>query len=477
MKPGRNDPCPCGSGKKYKKCCLLAERPVDGDLMPRILGRCSDMAAEALMQHAREMCGRDVLTRAWMEFWGTEDVLEAAWPRDSPYMPLFVCWMLYHWIPWKEDDVDLEPGVPSERTVASSCVRHEGWRVDEPTRRFIDSARRAPLSFWQAGTVEPGKGFLLRDMATEQERFVHERAASKTVAPWDILFGQVVEVDGVCILNGMGPYTLPPLRFRHTVEQRLTSWRAGDGSGAADGAWLLGRDADCIRLYLECVDEILHPTMPDVRNTDGDRLEWTTSTYRFDAQQRGRILGRLDSMRNIEGTTEEAPGGEYVWISQRQDTAVPGAHKARIEVQDDRLVTECNSRRRDRALRARLLKSMDALITHEDTAYQSLDMAEIGSQRDAAPDSSGPLHLQQLPEEARAAVTQHMDETHLSWADRTVPALGGKTPREAVTTEEGRRQVELLINDFENTQLRGPDSPSYRFDYNRLRHSLGLPEA
>jgi len=24
-KPGRNDPCPCGSGKKYKKCCLAVE--------------------------------------------------------------------------------------------------------------------------------------------------------------------------------------------------------------------------------------------------------------------------------------------------------------------------------------------------------------------------------------------------------------------------------------------------------------------
>lgn len=24
-KPGRNDPCPCGSGKKYKQCCLLKE--------------------------------------------------------------------------------------------------------------------------------------------------------------------------------------------------------------------------------------------------------------------------------------------------------------------------------------------------------------------------------------------------------------------------------------------------------------------
>ena len=23
--PGRNDPCPCGSGKKYKKCCFLRD--------------------------------------------------------------------------------------------------------------------------------------------------------------------------------------------------------------------------------------------------------------------------------------------------------------------------------------------------------------------------------------------------------------------------------------------------------------------
>ncbi|MFK5915411.1 MAG: SEC-C metal-binding domain-containing protein, partial [Woeseiaceae bacterium] len=24
-KTGRNDSCPCGSGKKYKKCCLIKE--------------------------------------------------------------------------------------------------------------------------------------------------------------------------------------------------------------------------------------------------------------------------------------------------------------------------------------------------------------------------------------------------------------------------------------------------------------------
>jgi hypothetical protein len=32
MKPGRNDPCPCGSGKKRKKCCMNreAENRADG---------------------------------------------------------------------------------------------------------------------------------------------------------------------------------------------------------------------------------------------------------------------------------------------------------------------------------------------------------------------------------------------------------------------------------------------------------------
>lgn len=30
-KVGRNDPCPCGSGKKYKSCCLLkAKTPILG---------------------------------------------------------------------------------------------------------------------------------------------------------------------------------------------------------------------------------------------------------------------------------------------------------------------------------------------------------------------------------------------------------------------------------------------------------------
>ena len=28
-KPGRNDPCTCGSGKKYKKCCLEKDQQAE----------------------------------------------------------------------------------------------------------------------------------------------------------------------------------------------------------------------------------------------------------------------------------------------------------------------------------------------------------------------------------------------------------------------------------------------------------------
>ncbi len=37
MKIGRNDPCPCGSGKKYKKCCLGKENIIINDNINNLL--------------------------------------------------------------------------------------------------------------------------------------------------------------------------------------------------------------------------------------------------------------------------------------------------------------------------------------------------------------------------------------------------------------------------------------------------------
>ena len=75
-KPGRNEPCPCGSGKKFKKCCLLAGRTSGPEP-----DRASYTGAERLSALAR-------LERFIEDRLGPEDdaALEAFWGRylDHP---------------------------------------------------------------------------------------------------------------------------------------------------------------------------------------------------------------------------------------------------------------------------------------------------------------------------------------------------------------------------------------------------------
>lgn len=78
-KVGRNDPCPCGSGRKYKKCCMLASegsqtmaaKPADtpGDQETgdqEAMGTSGNKSSERLMEDARALV-RSVVRRDSME--------------------------------------------------------------------------------------------------------------------------------------------------------------------------------------------------------------------------------------------------------------------------------------------------------------------------------------------------------------------------------------------------------------------------
>jgi len=74
MKVGRNQPCPCGSGKKYKKCCLSKEK-VSSDLLYRRLGEAHDRLAHRLMRYGLKEFGEGALGVALDEF--------MAWPDEG----------------------------------------------------------------------------------------------------------------------------------------------------------------------------------------------------------------------------------------------------------------------------------------------------------------------------------------------------------------------------------------------------------
>jgi hypothetical protein len=53
-KPGRNDPCPCGSGNKYKKCCLAKDEATEREGLAEAETRRANHAAARRLE-LREM--------------------------------------------------------------------------------------------------------------------------------------------------------------------------------------------------------------------------------------------------------------------------------------------------------------------------------------------------------------------------------------------------------------------------------------
>ena len=64
----------------------------------------------------------------------------------------------------------------------------------------------------------------------------------------------------------------------------------------------------------------------------------------------------------------------------------------------------------------------------------------------------------------------------MKWADESLPELNGKKPREAVQSKSGRQRVIQLIREQENLDARNPELHKVKFDDNKLRRELGLPE-
>jgi len=79
----------------------------------------------------------------------------------------------------------------------------------------------------------------------------------------------------------------------------------------------------------------------------------------------------------------------------------------------------------------------------------------------------------QTPTDEEAAILRAYKEQHYAaWLDQAIPALSGKTPREAARTKVGRARVALLLRDIENHEAHLPDG--VRFDFTRLRRQLQL---
>ena len=92
MKPGRNDPCPCGSGKKHKQCCLKTEQVTpQEEFLWRRIRRAIEGSPMQMLEFTTAHFGKTALTEAWDDFmphW--EDEQNEPFTIDTPHMPVFM---------------------------------------------------------------------------------------------------------------------------------------------------------------------------------------------------------------------------------------------------------------------------------------------------------------------------------------------------------------------------------------------------
>jgi len=481
MDIGRNQSCPCGSGKKYKRCCGAPK--TDPLALAAGAVRAAQETAEAkVVRLIRDEFGDDAFNDAWGEFNLEEVDLD---PCRDDEADLFIPWVLYDWEPWDEDRHSRRP-LEVRLTPAGMSVAGRGLALSPAESAFLMSVATTPTSFHDVIASEPGRTTTLRDILLGTEITVFERLGSTDVRPGDILYGRVVEFDDVALMIGAGQIVIPP-GDKGIVLDAKAALRRRPGKLTAEK---LCREEPILRsVYLELREGIVHPPPPVMCNTDGDLMEFHTLTYRIDDAEaafsslaplavdidREELL--VDAKRDRGGTLRHVA---FPWtrVGIAKHGILPSTTLANLTIDGTSLTVSVNSAKRAKAARAEITKRLGEGATLLRDEVQSIDeaMAEHAGKRESAKDRAARQRDEELQAqpEVQAMLAKFNADHYSTWPDVPLPALKGKTPRVATRTADGRERVEALIADFERSQDDGR-SLGPRYDFNQLRTELGLP--
>jgi hypothetical protein len=140
--PGRNDPCPCGSGRKFKHCCPRAFAAEDH--RRQRLRDAEGAVVPTLFSYALDRWGRRFFEEAWEEFFVWDRV-----PTDVEHSPefhtLFFPWFVFSFVP-DPASPDPIPDAPRE-PVALAYLADASVRTSDFEQRFVRAAAASAFSF------------------------------------------------------------------------------------------------------------------------------------------------------------------------------------------------------------------------------------------------------------------------------------------------------------------------------------------
>ena len=461
MKIGRNDPCPCGSGKKYKKCCMNKTVTPTETLQYRRLSKVLDKLMPRLINYGLSVFGEKGANSAMTEFLGWPD------PDDIPDEAaidragmLFWPWFVFNWEYYPlEDEEDVLDG-PEETTIAELFLKTKRIDLQSLEGKLILAANRNPYSFLEILAVRPGQSVQARDILTGIEMDIQESLGSEALETGDILFGGVIRVDDVGMFLGLSAFVLPPGIKPRLIALRRTLSR---GRGKVTHDDLFEEDLEIRQLFWD-MDRDLH-RLPEMRNTDGDPMEFHKLIYDIDSSDlAAETLAFLCVTETVEEIREMAKKDQdgkihrvdFDWnrIGNPVHKGMPNTVLGKIEIHGNRMTITLNSARRAETIQKEIRKRLGTAARLRLDEITDIDAMMKESDSDDVPFAENtPIAPPELQQHIGKMLRAHWEY----WVDEKIPALGNKTPKQAVKTADGREAVEALLLDAEKTARRDPD--------------------
>jgi hypothetical protein len=339
---------------------------------------------------------------------------------------------------------------------ACSAVDLLSERADElppAERAILDGLQAGWFSAFEVVHVRLDEGIEVRDVLRRRKLWITERAATRQIDLGDLLVGWIVVQaeritleGGVCHVPRMfaGAFELGLREFRKQLQRsdRELDFRKRAGLLAAAAVPLL----DLI---------VSTAPAPTLANTDGEPLLLCTAHY--EVSDRARVAVGLGRRFEQDGDSE------YRHVAG--DTLL-----ASLELTEGKLLVRCNSRRRLEQIKAILRDELGDLLRHRADSHQA-PQATWEEMRQKAK-SEPPAPPLEVPEETQRQIQGLMLRRMQAWIDEPVPALGGKTPRQAVRSQRGRDDVALMLTRQQQIFEAGANLPV--IDLREIWDTLGI---
>ena len=272
MNISRNTPCPCGSGKKYKKCCMPKDESASTEFIWRKIRQAEADLLIPLMEYAEKRFGSEIIQYAWDMFWVDEEFEQHAEALPDLNI-IFSLWAVFNCDVMEFlDETEWDPKILDllEVSIARLYLEEHAENLDPFQRRYIQEIISRPYSFFQVVDVSAGKTLTLRDLFLNQSHVVIEKQASRPEIKGEILFTRVISLDGVSVMTGCMAFPIPSLYHASFIDFRKELAEIEDGPLTPE--FLMDYEFELRERFFEIFGHVQNPPLPELQNTDGDPL-------------------------------------------------------------------------------------------------------------------------------------------------------------------------------------------------------------